>query len=127
MCKVSAVHIKHCTNNGTQAHEELDTRYDNSCGGTDFWLQYLTGKSCSVSLFSASYDLMQDVHIATCLTAYTDKYGQTWILVFNEVYHLLINPNQIGMVGIPISDDTFEENQKLGIAHEKSFIPFGTG
>ena len=80
-----------------------------------------------MSSFCASYKPVQDMKTATFLMAYKYEYGQTWILVFNEVYHLLINPNQIGMVGIPISDDTFEENQKLGIAHEKSFIPFGTG
>ena len=81
--KVSAAHIQHHTTPGTQARAELNTWADNSCGGTNSWLHKLIGESCSMSLFSASYDLMQDVHIATCLRAYTDKYGQTWILVFN--------------------------------------------
>ena len=67
-------------------------------------LHKLTGKSFGVYPFSASYDLMQDVNIATCLTAYIDEYGRTWILVFNEglwfgtsMYHSIMNPNQIRM------------------------------
>ena len=93
----------------------------------------LTGQNCSVSPFSASYDPMQDVQIATCLTAYQDEYGRTWILVFNEVLwfgttmdHSLINPNQIRTTGIPVSDDPFDTTRKLGIAHDKVFIPFST-
>ena len=69
----------------------------------------ITGKSFSVSLFSASYDLMQDVQIATFFMEYTDKYGRTCILDFNEVlwfwnsiYHSLVNPNQIIMRGITV-------------------------
>ena len=60
---------------------------------------------------------MQDVQIVTFLTAYTDEYGRTWILVFNEVlwfgtimYHSLINPNQIPMTVMPISRYPFYEN-----------------
>ena len=74
---------------------------------------------------------MRDVKITTCLTAYTDRYGRTWILVFNEViwfgmrmYHSLINPNQIQMIGISVSDELFDENRKLGISYKKFFIPF---
>ena len=114
-------------------HEELDSSDDTLCGGTNFWLHDLTGKIFSVSPFIASYDPMQDVQIATCLTAHTDEYGQNWILVFNDVLwfmtrmdHLLINPNHIRMAVIPVSDGTFDENQKLGISYERVFIPFGT-
>ena len=131
--KVSAAHIVHSTTPGTQARAKLDTRADTSCGGTNFWLDELTGQTCSVSPFSASYDPMTDVQVATCLTAYTDDYGRTWILVFNEVLwfgttmdHSLINPNQIRMTGIPVSDDPFDTTRKLGIAHDKLFIPFST-
>ena len=86
-----------------------------------------------MSQLSASCEPMQDVQIATFLTAYTDEYGKTWIIFFNEVLclgtsmdHSLINPNQIRMSGITVSDDTFDENIKLGIAHEKVFVPFST-
>ena len=78
-------------------------------------LHEITVKSCSVSLFSGSYNLIQDVNIATFLTAYTDEYGQTCIIVLYEVLwlgmsmdHLFINPNQIWMAVIPVSDDTFD-------------------
>ena len=71
------------------------------------------------------------MQVATCLTSYTDEYGKTWIIGFNEVIwfrviidHSLINPNQIHMVGIPISDYLFDENRKLSISYEKLFIPF---
>ena len=84
-----------------------------------------------MSLFSAGYDPVKDVQISTCLTAYTDEYGKKCIIVFNKVVwfgtimdHLLINPNQIWMAGILVSDDTFDDNQNLGITHEKLFIPF---
>ena len=42
------------------------------------------------------------------------------------MYHSFINLNQILMAGIPVSDYPFDDNIKLGIAHEKAFIPFGT-
>ena len=40
--------------------------------------------------------------------------------------HPLIHPNQIQMSVMPISDDLFHENWKLGIVHKKVFIPFKT-
>ena len=97
-----AAHIKHCTNPGTQARAELGTQYNTSCGRINFWLHELIGKSCSVYLFIASYNLMRDVHIDTCLKLYTFDYERTWVIVFNEVLwfgtimdHSLVNPNQI--------------------------------
>ena len=118
---------------GTQSCAELDTQADTSCGGTNFWLHDLTGKICIVSTFSDSYNPIKYVQTATCLTAYTDEYGKTCILVFNEVLwfrtsmnHLLINPNQIRMAGIPVSDDPFEENKNIGINNENVFIPLST-
>ena len=83
----------------------------------------LTGKSCRVSPFSASYDPVHDVQIASLFTAYTYEYGRTYILVFNiflwfgtSMDHSLVNKNQIIMTGIPVSGDLFDENWKLGIA-----------
>jgi hypothetical protein len=131
--KIKATHIVNITTPGTQARSELDTRADTSCGGTNFWLEELTGQTCSVSSFSATYDPITDVQVATCLTAYTDEYGRTWILVFHEVLwfgttmdHSLINPNQIRMMGTSVSDDPFDNTRKLGISHDKLFIPFST-
>ena len=131
--KVSATQIINSTTPGTQARAEMDTRADTACAGTNFWLDELTGQTCSVVPFSASYDPMNDVQVATCLTAYTDEYGRTWILVFNEVLwfgttmdHSLINPNQMRMTGTSVSDDPFDSTRKFGINHEKLFIPFST-
>ena len=91
----------------------------------------MTGKSLSVSLFSASYDLMEDVQIATGLTVYTDEYGQTWILGFIEVLwlgtsmdHSLIIPNKIQVTGMTVSDDQFDDKRMLDIAPQKVLIPF---
>ena len=93
----------------------------------------MTGKGCGIYLFSAVYDSMQDVQISTWLTVYTDEYGRTWILALDEVLwfgtsmdHSLMNPNQIWMTGIPVSDDPFDYNRKLGIACKKMFIPLRT-
>ena len=89
-----------------------------------FWLYDLTGKSFSVSPFSASYNMMQDVKNTTFLTEYTDEYVRTWILVFNDVLwfgrsmdHSIINPNQIRITVMPVSDYPFDKNRKIGIAH----------
>ena len=98
-----------------------------------FILHELAGEICIMSPFSASYDPMQDVRIATCLAAYNDDCGRTWILVFNEVlwlgtsmYHSLMKPNQLRMTGIPGPDDLLDDNQKLINSHKKVFIPFKT-
>ena len=108
-------------------------RADTLCGGTKFWLHNITDKIFSVSPFSASYDPMKGVKIDTCLTAYTYEYGRTWIILFNEVLwfgtsmdHSIINPNQIWMAGIPVLDGPLENSIKLGITHEKVFVPFST-
>ena len=97
----------------------------------NFWLYKLTGQTCSVAPFSKAYDPMPDVQIVTCLIAYDDKFGRTWILVFNEVLcfcnsmdHSLVNPNQIRVTDIPVLDDPFDKTRNLGIDHDHVFIPF---
>ena len=107
--KLHSAHVSNSTTPGKQARTELDTRADTSCSGINFWLHQLTGKPCSVALFSTSYKPMTDIQVATCLTAYTDEYGRTWVLVFHEVIwfgssmeHSLVNPNQIRMTGTPV-------------------------
>ena len=94
----------------------------------------MTKQSYSVSPFSASYEPMQDVLTYTCLTVYTYKYRRNWIIFFNEVLWFgtsmdssIINTNQIGMTGIPFSDDYYDDNWKLGISHKNVLIPFRTG
>ena len=89
---------------GTQARTEMDTRADTSCAGINFWLHELTGQTCTVAPFSATYKPISDVPIATCLTVYTDGYGRTWIVVFYEILwfgssmdHSLTNPDKIRM------------------------------
>ena len=131
--KLHSAHVSNSTTPGTQARTELDTRADTSCSGINFWLHEITGQTCSVAPFSASYEPMTDIQIATCLTAYTDDYGRTWILVFHEVLwfgssmdHSLVNPNQIRMTGTPVSDDPFDATRRLGIQHDDLFIPFET-
>ena len=131
--KINAIHIENKTIVGNQARTEMDTRADTSCAGINFWLHELTGQTCTVAPFSATYEPILDVPIATSLTAYTDRYGRTWILVFNKVLwfgssmdHLLVNPNQIRMTGTPVSDDPFYSTRAIRIKHEDVFIPFRT-
>ena len=85
-----------------------------------------------MSPLSASYKPIQDVKISNCLMAHTDEYRLFWILFLNEALwfgmsldHLLINPNHIQMIGIPVSDVLFGNVRKLGIYHKKMFICFG--
>ena len=80
---MSLGNIQHCTTKGKQARAELDNTDYNLCDGTNFWLHELTRKSCILSPFSTSYELMQNVQIDTCFTAYMDDYGRNWTLVFN--------------------------------------------
>ena len=111
----------------------MDTRADTSYAGINFWLHQLTGQTYTVAPLRATYEFILDVPIATCLTAYTDDYRRTWILVIYKVLwfgssmdHSLVNPNQIRMTGTPVSDDPFDSTQALGIKHEDTFIPFQT-
>ena len=39
--------------------------------------------------------------------------------------NLLINSNQMRMARMPFSDDPFDENQNIGMAHENLFILSG--
>ena len=131
--RVHSAQVTHGTVPGTRGRSELDTRADTSCAGANFKLHELTGQTCSVSPFSDKYDPLTDVPIATCLTAYTNEYGRTFILVFHEMLwfgdgmdHSLINPNQIRLTGTPVSDDPFDDTRRLGIDHPTSFVPFET-
>ena len=38
--------------------------------------------------------------------------------------HLLVNPNQIRVTGIPVSDDPFDKTCNISIDHDHMFIPF---
>ena len=98
-----------------------------------FWLHNFTRQTCSVAPFSASYEPLPDVPITMCLTAYTDEYRRTWILVFNEVLwlgssmdHSLVKSNRISTTGIPVSDFPFNSTLQLGIHHKLAFITFQT-
>ena len=124
--KVRTAHIQHCKNLGTQKRAELDNKVNTSCEETNLCLHNMTGKSCRMSPFSSSYEPMQDVQISTCLTAYTDEYGRTWIFVFNEVLwfglsmdHSLINPNQIQTTGVPVCDDPSDYNLETWYCSQK--------
>ena len=131
--KIIAIHIENKKVVGNQARTEMNTRADTSCAGINFWIHELTGQTCTVTPFSATYKPISDVPIATSLTYYTDGYGRMWILVFYKVLwsissmdHSLVNPNQIRMTGTPVSDNPFDSTRALGINHEDAFIPFRT-
>lgn len=109
---------------GTHARLELDAWADTSCAGMDFRLYELTGQTCNIMPFSDQYSPMNDVPIATCLTAYTNAPGITDILVFHEM--LWFGTSMDHFTGTPVSDDPFDTSCVLVISHEDVLIPFQT-
>lgn len=91
-----------------------------------------TGQTCQVSGFHPELDTISNVPIATCATAYTSPTnGQTYILMINqalyfgnEMNHSLINPHQIRVTGVQLSDDTYDYQRYFGIVHPDPPIPF---
>jgi hypothetical protein len=76
---------------------------------------------------------MKDIPVATCATAIDFPDGTTIVAIIHEALyfgpsmdHSLLNPNQIRISGIPVSDDPFDKTRPFGIAHPSVFIPFET-
>ena len=116
-----------------EARCEVDTRADTCCAGMNFRPVEYTGMTCDVSPFHDQYEAMKGVPVATCATAYDFPDGTTAILIFHEslyfgqsMDHSLINPNQIRLNGIMLSDDAFDMDRKFGIHHPNGHIDFET-
>jgi hypothetical protein len=119
---------------GFIAKNELDTRADTICAGTNFCCLRPTGMTCSVQGFHQSFAPIPEVPVATVATAWDDQTtGQTYILIIHQALyfgmqldHSLINPNQIRVTGIPVCDDPYDRYQHLRIDLGDIHIPFRT-
>jgi hypothetical protein len=117
---------------GFEARNELDTRADTICAGTNFLCIRPTGMVCSVKGFHQSFAPIHEIPVATVATAWDDpESGQTFILIIHQALyfgkqldHSLVNRNQIRISGIPVCDDPFDRHRKLGIDTETVHIPF---
>jgi hypothetical protein len=108
---------------GHTAQNELDTRADTICAGANFLCICPTGMTCNVQGFHQSFAPIPEIPVAMVATAWDDpETGQMFILVIHQALyfgkqldHLLINPNQIWITGIPVCDDPFDPHRSLGI------------
>ena len=118
---------------GPTARNELDTRADTVCCGRNFRTLVLTGQTCEVKGFHDSLASINDVPVASNATAWTSEAGVTYILIFHEsltfgedMDHSLINPNQIRSYGIPVWDNPFDHDKRMGIDAGDFHIPFAS-
>lgn len=90
--------------------------------GVNFKILEYTSRAAQVFGFDKSSG-STEVPIVTGATAYGDlQSGETYILVFNEslffgarLDHSLLNPNQIRHYGVPVWDNPFDTNRKVGM------------
>ena len=119
---------------GTIARNELDTRADTICAGSNFVCLSTTGLTCNVYGFHQSFHAIPEVPVATVATAWDDPLsGLTYILIVHqalyfgpEMDHSLINPNQIRVAGYSVCDDPFDRHRTLGIELTDFIVPFYT-
>ena len=116
---------------GPSARNELDTRADTICCGKNFRTLVLTGQTCEVKGFHDSLASISDVPIASNATAWTSEAGETYILIFHEsltfgheMDHSLINPNQVRSYGIPVWDNPYDPDKRMGIDAGDFHVPF---
>ena len=116
------------------ANCEMDTRADTSCGGRNFRPLEEPTTFCQVSGFHNTMEPLQEIPIQTMATAYTsEKTGETLICVYPQMLNFnetmensLINPNQMRVTGLQVSDDPFDTNRPFGIVGDDFYIPFKT-
>ena len=113
---------------------ELDTQADTICDGEKFRPIALTGMTCKVHGFHESFETVPNVPVAQVAIAFVHPtMHETFILIINEALyfgstknHSLINPNQIRLYSISVSDDPYDKSRPFGIDHEYIYIPFQT-
>ena len=111
---------------------ESDSHADTTVAGSNMLCISYTDQTCDVYPFSDSYTPMKGVPIVTACTAHDNTLtGETTILIFNQVIWLgnklensLICPNQVRSFGIPLCDDPYDPNRRLGMQLENEEIPF---
>ena len=110
---------------------ELDSHADTCCLGANFLPIYFTGKVCDVSPFLDTMPIQNDIQVCTGITAMDDGTGNTLILVVNEalwmgdkIQHSLLNPYQIRLNGVQLSDDPTDGNRYFGMQAGNVQVPF---
>lgn len=110
----------------------MDSNADTSCVGLNWTPIYFTGDTVQVLPFTDSYDSLKDIPVATCATIVTTEDGARILLIASEVLffgsslkHSLINPNQLRMHGLKVTDDP-TVTHGFGIHTDSLFIPFET-
>lgn len=139
---VGAVHDKRSlwqdpmsqTDAGTHGRCEMDTHADTCVAGANFLLIGWDGMTADVGAFHGSYEVLRDVPIVHCCTAWTNpEDGETVILDMyqclwfgKQMNHSLLNPNQIRhFLGRCINDDPTDTERPFGLQLEKeTVIPF---
>ena len=112
---------------------EIDSRADTCCLGENFMVESFTGQVCKVNGFMDQMTV-EDIPIATGITAYDIPGGKTILLVFNQslyfgpkMNHSLINPNQIRYNHVDVQDNPFKTDGHFGItAGTEDIIEFVT-
>ena len=94
----------------------------------------MTGKICEVKGFHDRLEVIKTIPVVTNATAWTDtQSGATYILIYNksltfknDMYHLLINPNQLRPFGILVWDNPYDSECTIDIYTGEFFIQFQT-
>ena len=75
--------------NGKIAMNRIDNHADTICAGPNWKLLELSGKYCSVTLFSGDYQPKPNVPITKCVTVYTcSTNGNSVVLIADQVLWL---------------------------------------
>ena len=76
---------------------------------------------CTVSPFLSEYSSTENIEICTAATAWTDRNGKIYILIFGQglwfgdrMDRSLINPNQCRSFGVSVCDDPTDPHRSLG-------------
>jgi hypothetical protein len=127
MRTVAARHQRQEVHHGTI---EMDSHADTIVFGKNFVQLQGTGRECTVSPFTDSYDAIRSVPIVQAATAWTNpSTGETYILVFNEGLWMaeymdtsLINPNQLRHYGIVVQDNPYSKAPLYILSLEDDFM-----
>ena len=109
---------------------ELDSHADTIVFGKNFLKLSDTGRVCTVSPYTDTYESIESVPIVTAATAWTSpNTGETIILVFNEGLWMadrmsssLINPNQLRNYGVVVQDNPYSESPLYIMSHDDDFV-----
>ena len=118
----------------TMARTELESHMDTTCVGNNTTLLSCTSYECNVNGFHSDMKSMENIPVATEVTAYDDPFsGTTVMLVFNpslwfgsNMGQSTIATNQVRSHVIQLSDYPYDQNRTLGIVdHDSDYnIPF---